>query len=761
MQVNIMRMFVIAFVFIIGIALHAQVELNRIGQTPGGSANHVNYDSLSKRLYVGAGTSLWVYDMTNPLNPRVIAKRPFTGMINETILKDNILFVAATHDGIYAVDINSDTLKILAQADISGLGDIGAYDISLSGDILYVADKFKVRRFRYKTGTGFESIDDFAPLGAFCVTIKNGLVAVGKQAILGPGKVEIYNQNNLSAPLASWSDSRIQNVQNLKFSDLHDNILFVCGGPTEFFTKSYLFALELNGNKLNLLDTFSVSGIPLLAQANITGIDSRNDTLYLATTCAVDKNMGLPLAYIPIIDATKLPTGKMKMIDYVNPGLWHFDVSLMRGTPYLATASEWYGVVMNNITTSNPLDTLPMVATGGWTQKSKIKDDILWVAHEGWGLAAYKVDSILFKNGYNTNSIILHLFKPIDGHYFVGDFCFPDDTLLVLSDGQVYNLKPWKNGGQPDSLYTLKCSGNLNVAYTNAGRRLIVGRELLNAKEMTIFNPYNPGGYSLKKIRINNNTKGITVNGDTVFYGSSSGVPGGKVFLVAARVVNDNFIALDSIETTTNVEINSIDYDKGIVAISKGGVIEWYRWQNGKLTLSGKENTFMNIADISLKNNYLYVADKFSGVKVFDISKAIAKLVAQYKKLSGWSSNFGYQDICIADDGKIYLSDFNAGVIVIQAFDTSLTSVPAILREQADKNMIYPNPAGNYINIILSEVKEPVHSVKIYDILGVCILTHPLAPSREVETIRIDVSGLPAGVYFIRVGNISFNFIKL
>jgi WD40 repeat protein len=79
----------------------------------------------------------------------------------------------------------------------------------------------------------------------------------------------------------------------------------------------------------------------------------------------------------------------------------------------------------------------------------------------------------------------------------------------------------------------------------------------------------------------------------------------------------------------------------------------------------------------------------------------------------------------------------------------------------ADGLAIYPNPATDYIDVMLSEVKEPVLSVKVYDVLGVCVLTHPLTPSREGETIRVDVSGLAAGVYFVRVGGRMYKFVKL
>jgi hypothetical protein len=61
---------------------------------------------------------------------------------------------------------------------------------------------------------------------------------------------------------------------------------------------------------------------------------------------------------------------------------------------------------------------------------------------------------------------------------------------------------------------------------------------------------------------------------------------------------------------------------------------------------------------------------------------------------------------------------------------------------------------------MLSGAKHPFLSVKIYDVLGVCVGTHALAPSREGESVRLDVSGLAAGVYFVIVDNKMYKFVK-
>jgi hypothetical protein len=61
----------------------------------------------------------------------------------------------------------------------------------------------------------------------------------------------------------------------------------------------------------------------------------------------------------------------------------------------------------------------------------------------------------------------------------------------------------------------------------------------------------------------------------------------------------------------------------------------------------------------------------------------------------------------------------------------------------------------------------PEQEIKIFNQLGGCVKfaggaggTHPLIPSQEGK-IRIDVSFLPAGIYFVRVGDWVGRFLKI
>jgi photosystem II stability/assembly factor-like uncharacterized protein len=84
---------------------------------------------------------------------------------------------------------------------------------------------------------------------------------------------------------------------------------------------------------------------------------------------------------------------------------------------------------------------------------------------------------------------------------------------------------------------------------------------------------------------------------------------------------------------------------------------------------------------------------------------------------------------------------------------------------------IFPNPASDFITIHLNGVNPTVNRgventdiVKIYDVLGVEMMTTPSAvaatPPKD-GNLRIDVSHLSTGIYFIKIGANVEKFVKL
>jgi hypothetical protein len=82
-----------------------------------------------------------------------------------------------------------------------------------------------------------------------------------------------------------------------------------------------------------------------------------------------------------------------------------------------------------------------------------------------------------------------------------------------------------------------------------------------------------------------------------------------------------------------------------------------------------------------------------------------------------------------------------------------------------DNISIYPNPASEYIEInaaINPTVNRRVDEgseVKIYNTLGECVIT--VETRHAVSLQRIDVSHLPRGVYYIRIGKQTQMFVKV
>ena len=71
-----------------------------------------------------------------------------------------------------------------------------------------------------------------------------------------------------------------------------------------------------------------------------------------------------------------------------------------------------------------------------------------------------------------------------------------------------------------------------------------------------------------------------------------------------------------------------------------------------------------------------------------------------------------------------------------------------------------PNPAREYVEIeIRARQAVPLQDIKIFNMLGKCVINetiHPMTPSH-----RMNIENLPAGVYFVRVGDWVGRFVKI
>ena len=738
--------FFLIFLFGSVVTCYSQVDiLESVGQTPGGAGYHVNYDSASQRLFVGCGTSIWIYDTQDTANYHVIARRPLLGMVNETDLYGDILFVAATHDGVWALDASSDTLTPIAHYEMTG--DSAAYDLWRTNDTLYIADGKQVRMLKFDSTNSFTRLTTFGPDNSFCVARKGTYVAVGAQGI-PHGTVMVYQYDNLEVPLAMWQNNNVWNLQDIQFGDLRDDIIYVCGGAQNLlFTASYFYALHYDSIFLSAVDSFSVPGIIGFAQANINNMDSQNDTLFISTGAGLNN---LFQTIVPVYDATGLPDTNMVHLANIRPGLWHFDVARMHGTPYLAMSSEWLGVLVSDVSQLQPEDTLGLLETGGWCQRAYIRGDTLWACMRGYGLVAYELDSLFYQAGYMNDPTILHIFTQ-----FVGDMAFINDSLILLSNGEFYNLMPWFHGGIPEQ------TGNIGVGtetirtiQTNVGTRIVagLGNLLLPLRQIAIYDPYDSlHGYPILDIdSTNSDVNGLLISGDTIFCGKKVE---NTFYLAMFRVVNDSLILLDTVASPG--EISGISRDGSTVAISCGRF--WFAWYyvdgNTLVPIGTHFDWYINPQGIYLKNNLVYVADKFFGMSIYQLTEPPeATLIAECRGTEGWKNLFGSTNITVGPEGMIYLSDFQAGVIIIEPYDTTL--IPIFETESLSSNGLtaVPNPFASTTQIYIPS-KQKLTGVKVdlYTLQGRKVSSFHIPEVLPGMPVQINRNGLPTGMYICTI----------
>ncbi len=88
--------------------------------------------------------------------------------------------------------------------------------------------------------------------------------------------------------------------------------------------------------------------------------------------------------------------------------------------------------------------------------------------------------------------------------------------------------------------------------------------------------------------------------------------------------------------------------------------------------------------------------------------------------------------------------------------DDEMASIPLAL---------HPNPASEYIEIniercpTLSKCRTSV--IRIYNALGECVINYELRITNYDKNARIDVSHLPAGIYYLRFGRVGKMFVKM
>ncbi len=373
-------------------------------------------------------------------------------------------------------------------------------------------------------------------------------------------------------------------------------------------------------------------------------------------------------------------------------------------------------------------------------------------------LYLYSLNGIFFKIDKSNFQIVRteNFDFNIVGAYKLNDRLYV--TLLDQSNNTVYYKSSDDNGEEWNDY-----SPNFNTSISplildgfvaNENEIYLCGMNLL---QRAFWGYSNDGGANYVSTVFNESQVNFKIFKDvstnTLLMGSSSG-------LYTSSDNGNNWQKHDYFDASNSGAIRTLNYHNNILFATDDKSNVFRSFDIGKTWVKSTLPEIGNswFVDISKYDNYLLMHGTNSSNK-----KAI--MYFSYNNGSTWSKLFEMDGIArnafIMND-SIYVVVSNGKIFKSWLQPLSI-SEPFPSKENGIR--IHPNPATDYITIQTSVgfKTSEVSDNKIFNMLGECVITTPSAAHTPLQegNLRIDVSHLPTGVYYIRVGNQTQMFVKV
>ncbi len=753
------KIFFLFLLHFIGSVIFAQDSLRFLSATTGAACYQVEY--YNNYLFAGTGTTLRVYNVSGNLPYQMLFEYRFRSIILDLKVKNNFLYVAANHDGISKWDISTISNPIKLYEYLPDSLNEAAHDIAFYGDTLFVAYYKKVGVF-FDNGTSFQKLTTFGHLSG------NGYIAGGdlKDTVYAytvgrNGATDgIYFRNARTLSFISYFPQTFAAPEDVVFGESIP-LLHVLGGTQNaynpFDSRGFFYSLNITNiysPQLAFADT--LPGFIGLAIAGPLNAVNKNDTIYVATNCALEPGWVFPnpaYGQVYVYEATN--PSNVNFLTSIYAGLWHFDLDINNDILYVA--SEWYGIETIDISNIYNEVNIGNTLTGGWAMKGDKYGNTLILANEGYGFKKFDISNIsrptlIAVATYTTNApgFCQEVKFSANGNYIYGlfqtyeQFRIYDATTLALVSS-IQNI-----GGVGYGTADMLVEGNKVYIDANTG-----GGDLLRV--IDISNPAAP--FIDVSIQINandmqmKNGKLFLCNNDGIYiYDVSSGSPN----LLTSRllsagiqdakklaVINDTIFAFVTwkglVRYIYNSNLNTITEDATVVLI------------NG-------EPQAMAVDSFGL-----YVAWTKFGLYAYD--KQSLTQTGWYRTgldLKGHPDIWPVTDL-FCKDNLIFLNEY-FGQTTILTMDWNIVTVEENFVTHPsffESFFNYPNPF-NSTTIIRFSLSNPEQvTLKIFDILGREIAT--LADGRMNAgeySVSFDARGVPSGVYFYRIYAGKFTDVK-
>jgi hypothetical protein len=274
---------------------------------------------------------------------------------------------------------------------------------------------------------------------------------------------------------------------------------------------------------------------------------------------------------------------------------------------------------------------------------------------------------------------------------------------------------------------------------------------------------YDTSAYFLK------NRKAVLLNGSAIY-----------LFAIIYDIIGKKF---------ENTFFKSTDFGKSWQQISKlkiehGNINDFCLTPNGRIFISGSREFYDN-TPIVKQFEWLSISED-DGSSWVDLISDSVKFSYSLSRVKFFDDNFGitYGSLYLhytLDGGKNWESFYNPdvlgmGLAAAEFLDKNsiLTSgirvgyLKKVTFNSTDlkdltantKYLVFPNPATYFIEINLNKRLQPlVQNVQIFDMLGIEVMS--VGTGLDLSTQRINISHLPAGVYYIKIENRVERFLKM
>ncbi len=226
--------------------------------------------------------------------------------------------------------------------------------------------------------------------------------------------------------------------------------------------------------------------------------------------------------------------------------------------------------------------------------------------------------------------------------------------------------------------------------------------------------------------------------------------------------------AASNIEQTTATLNGTINNPDNVTITAKG--FEWKTTVGGTyapVTVTGNNLTY-NLTNLTPNTGYTYKAFiTFNGTTVYGNEMTFTTLPEDTPEPCDVPTNLHTTDIqneaiAIAWDANANVSSWNIRYSTVGGSITAQTTNVGIEEHLLNSISLYPNPANDVVNVQCTMNNVQLEGIEVIDVYGKVVRT--IVGTNNYSPIRINVSGLANGMYFVRVtteeGVVTKNFIK-